>query len=186
MVMELELARAAMTAQAFDAWVHLPENIDQSFELIGGEIYDVVANNYSSLISISIASEFRQFCKGKGLGFVTGADGGYIIGGERFMPDVAFISIARQPEPCRTTYNPQPPDLAVEVLSPTDSPAKIRRKMVSYLLVGVTVWLVDPDAQTVEIFAPGKAVLILGLADTLDGGDILPGFSLPVADVFAR
>ncbi|MGQ9889985.1 MAG: Uma2 family endonuclease [Aggregatilineales bacterium] len=88
---------------------------------------------------------------------MTGADGGYVVGGERYIPDVAFISFTRQPEPSHAAYNPQPPDLAVEVLSPPDKAAVLRIKIVNYLRAGTAVWLVDPAQKTVEIYTPDAA-----------------------------
>jgi Uma2 family endonuclease len=58
-------------------------------------------------------------------------------------------------------------------------------KIQSYLLNGVElVWLIDPETQSISVHAPGQEVLVLGPADALDGGDVIPGFSVPVARVF--
>jgi len=54
----------------------------------------------------------------------------------------------------------------------------------NYLAVGVVVWLIDPVARTVEIYTPGHAVVTLNDGQTLSGGDVLPGFSVPVKDLF--
>ena len=118
------------------------------------------------------------------MGRVTGADGGYIVGDERLIPDVGFVSYTRQPEDPHAAYNPIAPDLAVEVLSPSDSPYVTRLKIASYTHAGTTVWLIDPEQQTVEIYSPDVAPQTLDNSDTLNGGDILPGFTLPVKDIF--
>jgi Uma2 family endonuclease len=71
------------------------------------------------------------------------------------------------------------------VLSPTDKPRDVRRKISNYLATGTIVWLVDPDMETIEIHAPGQPVQVLKIGDTLTGGTLLPGFSLALSEVFA-
>jgi Uma2 family endonuclease len=81
---------------------------------------------------------------------------------------------------------PLAPDLAVEVLSPTDRMGDALAKISMYLQAGVQiVWLVDPSSQTVTVFQPDAAPATLRTGDTLDGGSVLPGFSLPVAEMFS-
>jgi Uma2 family endonuclease len=174
-----------LTAEAFEQIALLTENADKRLEFIGGRIVEVVSNNYSSELGANVLGEFRMFIKGKGLGRVTGADGGYIINGERYIPDAAFISKAKQPAPSRAAYNPIPPDLAVEVLSPTDKPTDVANKVANYLLAGVVLWLIDPDEQLVTVFVPHQTPQKLTMNDTLDGGGVLPGFTLAVKDIFA-
>ncbi|MBN2305584.1 MAG: Uma2 family endonuclease [Anaerolineae bacterium] len=117
-------------------------------------------------------------------GVTTGADGGYEIPGERYIPDVAYVSAARQSEPSENAYGPIPPDLAVEVLSPSNTAHEMRIKIVNYLSVNTTVWVVDPDRRVVEVYVPGQPVRTLAANATLDGGDLLPGFALAVGDIF--
>src|SRR5258708_7808688 len=110
-----------LTVEAFDKIAGLPENADKRLEFIGGAIIEVVTNNYASEIAATILAEIKIYAKTHNLGRVTGADGGYRVSGERYIPDVAFISKMKQPESSHEAYNPNPPDLAVEVISPTDS-----------------------------------------------------------------
>lgn len=122
-----------------------------------------------------------SFLKESGIkGRVTGADGGYQIGEEDYIPDVAFMSAQRQPERPDAAYNPLPPDLVVEVISPTDRDTHLRWKVANYLHAGTTVWVIDPEAKQVEQYVPGAQPGIFGMDDTIDGGDVLPGLSLPV------
>lgn len=122
------------------------------------------------------------------LGWVTSNDTGVIL--ERNPdtvrgPDVAFWGIVRQPEPPEG-YFEIPPDLAVEVLSPDDRRVRVREKIRDYLTNGVkVVWLVDPETRTVTVYAGTLRGTELDAADTLDGGDVLPGFACTVADLFA-
>lgn len=178
------VTRIRYTAAEFDRFASMKENADRRLELVEGEIVEVVSTSYSSETAANLLAEIRLFTKVHKLGRVTGADGGYVVGAERYIPDVAFISFTRQPEPSHAAYNPQPPDLAVEVLSPSDEAAMMRIKVVNYLQAGTTVWVVDPDRLTVEVYTPAAPPRTLTADDTLDGGSILPGFSLAVKDIF--
>ncbi|HEX3050008.1 MAG TPA: Uma2 family endonuclease [Aggregatilineaceae bacterium] len=172
------------TVEEFEHFVMLPENAGKNFEFIGGEIVEIIPNSYSSQVAMQIGAQITLYVNKHCLGFVTGADGGYMIGGERYIPDVGFISKAKQSQPPHDTYIPDAPDLAVEVISPTDQPRPTRIKIIKYLEAGTIVWVVDPETKTVEVYTPGPQVNTLDLSGTLDGGAILPGFTLPVQDIF--
>jgi Uma2 family endonuclease len=124
------------------------------------------------------------FVKQHDLGRVTGADGGYWVSGERYIPDVAVVSKARQPQPSHEAYNPNPPDLAVEVWSPGNKEDEMAIKIANYLAAGTRVWLFRPLERQVVVFLPGQPAKRLGIDGVLEGGDLLPGFSLKVSDIF--
>lgn len=176
-----------MTVEEFEQLVALPENADRRFEYIGGEAVEVVSNQRSSALAYNIGFFIKLYLREEGTGgIVTGADGGYMIGNERYIPDVAYISPARQTEISDQAYGPVPPDLVVEVLSPSNDPDDMRIKVVNYLRAGTTVWIVNPDKRHVEVYAPGQAPERITEDGTLDGGDILPGFTLAVSDIFVE
>jgi Uma2 family endonuclease len=177
--------QSRLTAKEFDEMAGLPENADKRLEFIGGEVIEVVSNNYSSVIAARILMAIGVYTQREKLGFVTGADGGYVVSGERYIPDVAFISKAKQPEPSRETYNSKAPDLAVEVVSPTDALSDIVDKVAGYLAAGTVVWVVYPDKQQAKVYEPGQPVKTVGIDGALDGGSVLPGFKLLLKDVFA-
>lgn len=184
--MVLEVKR--MTAEEFDQYAALPENVERVLEYIGGEIYDVPSNAFASFIAGLILTFINNFIRERGIaGYVTGEAGGYMVAGERYAPDVAFISAARQPELAKEGYNPNPPELAVEVEFPVtpESGRKLLRKMANYLSVGTLLWVVYPETKTVEVYAPGQPVRVLDVNGTLDGGDVLPGFTLAVKAIFS-
>lgn len=178
------------TTQEFEAYIALPENADRLFELISGEIIEKVpSNHYASVIAQLIAFFIQQFIRQHGIeGYVSGEAGGFMIGGDRYAPDVAFISKSRSPEPVRQGYNPTPPDLAVEVETNTTtaSERRLRAKVLRYLDVGVVVWVVYPETQEVEVYNPGQEMQKLGINDMLVGGDVLPGFTLAMKDIFVQ
>lgn len=182
-----DLLTAKMTAEAFDEFVELPENAEKILEFIADELYEVPSNAYSSEIGQNVAFFIKLFLRLNSIpGHVTGESGGFNVNGERYAPDVGYISVARQFKLSRRGYNEFPPELAVEVDYPStrESVRSLRVKIANYLAVGTVVWIVDPELQTVEIYAPGQNVIVLGIDGTLNGGSVLPGFTLSVADVF--
>jgi Uma2 family endonuclease len=181
MTMYLRLA-----VEDFDEWILLPENTDSRFEFIGGEIVEVVSNQRSSAIASIILGEIYIYLRQNPIGFLTAPDGGYEVAGERYMPDVGFISKQKQLSVPDVTYNEHAPDLAVEVVSPTDSSQKLSIKIANYLAAQTVVWAVYPITQEVVVYRPAMPVKVLGLADVLDGGEILPNFQLPVKTIFTQ
>src|SRR5712672_1684827 len=117
-----------LTKDEFYAFALAPENRDRNFEYIAGEIVEVVSNGESSRDGLSLISEVRGYVRKNKLGRCTGADGGYVISGEDYIPDGAFMSYARQPVKNSEAYNPLAPDLAIEMLSPGNSPTEIALK----------------------------------------------------------
>jgi len=178
------IADQTSTLEAFEAIVNLPENADKRFEWVGGEIVEVPSNAYCSMIAARIIRYLGVFVDDHNLGYVTGEAGGYMVDGERYAPDAAYISKARQPQLAQEGYNPNPPDLAVEVISPSDSRGRLSIKLGHYLAAGVVVWVADPDARQIEVYAPGQSLVVVDVNGVVEGGAVLPGFSLAVKDVF--
>jgi Uma2 family endonuclease len=103
-------------------------------------------------------------------------------------PDVAFISFDRWPRNRRRGRGaamPAAPELAVEVVSPTDGAAELAEKVVEYFDAGARlVWVVYPNIERAYVYESSVGARILGRAESLDGGSVLPGFSLPLAELF--
>lgn len=162
-----------MTAEAFDAFALLPENRERRLEWIDGEMTESVSNDTSSNVTSRLMARLEVYVTDHDLGYTTGPDG-------------AFMPKARLAKPSGLAYNPVPPALVVEVLSPTDHPEEVQAKVGLYLDAGIGVWLADPEARSLTVYVPGQGALLLRREDTLDGGDILPGFTLPLSKVFAE
>jgi len=181
-------AERIKTVEAFDEFIVQAQLGDEVYEFIGGEIVEVPSNPYASEVGGTIFFFFKLFIRENNIaGHVTPADGGYQVAGERYAPDVAYISKTRQPELVRKGYNPNPPELAVEVVSDEsniEEQQNLRRKITNYLAANTIVWVIFPVSQFVEIHAPGKKVQILDIDGTLDGGEVLPEFKLAVRDIF--
>ena len=163
---------------------------DEPWELWDGELRKVPGSGMeASEIALIVASLIRPFARGAGV--VTGADGSYTLSREPdtiVVPDAAFVRWARLPDRERTKrYCPVPPDIAVEVQSPTDEPKEMAEKRRLYARAGVPLlWWVDPSRRTVTVYRPGSEPELLTDADALDGGDVLPGLSIAVAEIFAE
>lgn len=168
----------------------MPDPADGSrLELVRGEVVAMPPPKAKHGICCSqIAWLLKTHVLPKKLGWVTSNDTGVVLerGPDTVRgPDVAFWSIERQSE-IPEGYFEIPPDLAVEVLSPDDRRKDVRGKIKEYLFYGVKlVWLVDPEARTATVYRGKPSGTELDEADTLDGGDVLPGFSCKVADLFA-
>lgn len=180
------LEKKHIIVEDFEDFVDLPQNNDKLFEFIGGEIFEVPSNPYSSKISSRINGFLFIYLLNNDIGHLTGEAGGYKVSGERYAPDVAVILYDKQKKLARKGYNNNPPDLAVGVMSPSDSNDQLRIKIVNYQLVGTIVWVVDPNNERVEVYEPGKPVSIIEKTGTLQAESILPGFRLPVKDIFPQ
>jgi Uma2 family endonuclease len=177
--------RSIVSSDEFMEFIERPENSERLYEFIAGEIVEVVSNGRSSALGAYISALISVWVYGSRLGWVTGADGGYEVFGEKYMPDAAFISKVKQPKPYDGAYNPTPPDLVIEVLSPSNRPDAMRIKIANFLNSGAVVWVFDPDKETVEVYTPGKLTSVLSGDDILDGGDLIPGFGIAVKSIFA-
>ena len=170
----------------FEAFVQAPENAERLFEYIGGEIVEVPSNAYASYISGRVFLRIASFVEQHDLGYVTGEAGGYVVNGERYAPDVAFISKARQPELARDGYNPNPPELAIEVDFPSSAATQrsLRFKLLNYLAAGTTVWIVVPELRQVEVYAPGQPPRVYGAGQSIVLAEPLTGLVVAIDDIF--
>jgi Uma2 family endonuclease len=101
-----------------------------------------------------------------------------------YVPDLVYVSREKLPIP---RHLHTAPDLAVEILSPDQHMPAFLDKIQFYLLYGVRlVWVIDPATSTVAVQTPGEEARILHPGDTLDGGQVLPGFSVAVDEIFAQ
>jgi len=100
-------------------------------------------------------------------------------------PDITFFSPERIPATSYATTFWGPPDLAIEITSPSNRVSEIQEKVTDYLDAGVRlVWVVDPPTETVTVYRLGGAARMLRADEVLEGDDVLPGFRLPLASVF--
>ncbi len=123
------------------------------------------------------------------LGVLTGSDAGVWLERDPDTvrgPDIAYFSAAKMPLEARITgYAEVVPDLVVEVVSPNDTRRKVYDKALMWLSYDVAlVWIVQPETRSVDVYRRGPAVVTLDEHDTLDGLDVLPGFTCAVGAIF--
>jgi Uma2 family endonuclease len=151
----------------------------------GHENVEAPSNPFSSHIAALFVGLFFIYLRQNPIAHLTTEGGGYMVAGEPYAPDAAILLKARQPDLSKQGYNPIAPDLAVEVVSPTDRERNLRIKIGNYLAAGTIVWVVYFEGQTVEVYTPGQPVRIPGIDDVLDADEILPGFKLPLREIFS-
>lgn len=178
------------TNEEFLEVAQLPENAEKRLELIDGVIYEMPPSNKRNTITAMRVGRFvGSFVDARGLGYVTGADGGFELRpGTVRQPDVAFIAKERVSNLEGVTFSGAP-DLVIEVISPSESSRDVLDKVRLYLETGAQiVWTMYPEVQVVDAYRlneNGSLVIdTFGINDVLDGGTVLPGFRLAVKDVF--
>ncbi|MGL6097023.1 MAG: Uma2 family endonuclease [Fimbriiglobus sp.] len=185
----LDPAPGTATEKDVIRWLHAADK--RLYELVDGTLVEKAVSYDASVVGGKILQLIANFSDDNGdFGVVAGADGAvkFMKGLVRF-PDVSFVRLDRFPG---GVVPKQPiidlaPDLAVEVLSPSNTRGEITRKLKEYFLAGVRlVWVADPDSHTVRVFTAPDAVTELTEQHTLTGGDVLPGFAVSVAKLFAK
>jgi Uma2 family endonuclease len=160
------------------------------YELVDGVLVEKPMGYFESRLGTVLGWALEQFLSDHDLGIVLGADAPLRLApGLVRLPDVSFISWRHFPsrELPAEQIPDLAPDLAVEILSPGNTEAEMERKLREYFEAGVRlVWLVDPRTRTVRVFTGPGTPVALTEADVLDGGDVLPGFSLSIGEWFAR
>lgn len=159
-------------------------------ELKDGVLVEKAMGYMESGLAAFLAGLLNAFVIPRNLGLVTGADGTVELMADLVrIPDVAFTNWDRLPgRKCPTAPIPQlAPNLAVEVLSRSNTRGEMRVKRQDYFTAGVElVWEIDPDTRTVAVYTSVTDVTTLTETDTLDGGSVLPGFTLRLQDLFAE
>lgn len=170
------------TIEDFQAFVARPENSDRLFELINGEIVEKMPGRTSnSFLAMKLDRKVYPYCLEHNIPcYTSGGDGAYAIQGQVTTPDFAFKTT-----PMSDEYpDPEPPLWVVEIISPTDKAVNIRTKREIYIEAGILYWEMYPDLRRGDVYAPGQPVRTVGMDGILDGGAVLPGFELPVKDIF--
>ena len=171
-----------------DELLAMPRIEGRKFELIRGVLVEKMpTGDPHALVVVMIATILNLFVGPRNLGGVRAGEPGYLleIGPDTVRaPDVAWVAHGRIPEGT-IGYPNLAPDLAVEVRSPSNSIPELQRKAEMWLSFGTRqVWVADPETTTVTIYQTGVDPLTLGEDDTIDGADLLTGFSAPVWNLF--
>ena len=175
--------------------VHTAEDLERlsdegyHYELIKGELREMAppGGTHGSATS-RISYYVSAIVYGQDLGDVFAAETGFLV--SRYpdtvlAPDLAFIAKDRLPDPLPRSYVPVVPDIVLETRSPNDTKREVADKVDRWLALGVRlVWELNPQTRVLTVHRPNQDPHLLGIGDTLDGGDMLPGLSVPVERIF--
>jgi Uma2 family endonuclease len=161
------------------------------YELVRGELRKMVpTGSEHAWISSDLDTGLNLYVKANNLGRVFTGEPGFFLAREPDhvrAPDVAFVrrerieAIGRQ-----SGYWPEAPDLAIEVISPNDRYTEVDEKVADWLAAGTRmVVVVNPRNKTVKVHRSPTDVVTLTIADILDGSDVVPGWQMPITDIFA-
>lgn len=157
-------------------------------ELVDGTLVEKAIGWEESAIAILIARFLGNYADPRRLGTVLGAHGMLrLVPALMRAPDVSFIARGRLKRYKRggERYPSIGADLAVELVSKSNTKAEIARKLTEYFAAGTRLaWVVDPKNETVRVYRSPKEFIVLGTDDILDGGDVVPGFQIPVRELF--
>ena len=159
-------------------------------ELVEGELRMAPTGFNHEDITVQLTARLHAFVTKYKLGIVCGSNlGCWMQSGNLLCPDVSFISRVRVPRSVedRQRYFHGAPDLVIEVVSPWDRDARLREKMADYFASGARrAWVVNSREKSALVYTAADAMRLLRLTDALDGEDVLPGFRLPLAELFAE
>ncbi len=180
-------AVAPMTAEQL---MDLPDD-GQRRELVNGELKQMAPAGFRhGRVAARMARRLDEFVQARQCGAVAGAETGFRLSRQPDTvraPDVSFIAAHRLPsdEDTLDGFLELAPDLVVEVVSPSDRATDVTEKALAWLAAGVALaWIVYPRQRLIAVYTPGGAVVHVGEGEELDGGEVLPGLRLPIADLF--
>jgi Uma2 family endonuclease len=155
-------------------------------ELLDGTLVEKPIGCWEGLIAANLITILGLFVNDRDLGAVFGPDSTMRMKSGRIrLPDVGFVSKSRLPTTCAAVPTLSP-DLAIEVLSESNTADEMNMKLVEYFQSGTKLaWIVDPKTRSVAVHhKPGKPAYTVDEASHIQGGDVLPGLSFPVAEMF--
>ena len=163
------------------------------YELIKGELIKVSPppGYEHGLVAMNIGGPLYEYAKKHRLGNVYAAETGYLLEQNPHTVRAADVSFVRRERIEKALpvkgYWLGAPDLAVEVISPSDTVGRIEGKVEQWLESGARlVWVVSPKMRSVTAYRSLTEIVVLTEKDTLDGGEVVPGFHIPVAEIFAE
>lgn len=178
--------KALLTAEDL---LRLP-TIDRRYELVRGELLEApLAGGGHGSVAMAIGSLLYNYVRANQLGKTFAAETGFILRRNPDTvraPDAAFVASGRLPEgELPTRYLELAPDLVVEVVSPSDRNPEVRDKVEDWLEAGTRlVWVIYPDTRSVAVYRSLEEFENLLVEDSLDGGQVVPGFSCQIRELF--
>jgi Uma2 family endonuclease len=168
----------------------LPTGLGKRYELVAGELREMSPSGWrhGNVVS-NLHARLVAYVSGHGLGMMFGAETGFRLAADPDTvraPDIAFIAKRNIPSKLPAEgYWPGAPDLAIEVLSPSDRTGEVDEKITAWLKAGsAAVWVVDPKLETATVYLPQSKAQIYTADDRLLGEPVVPGFSCAVKELF--
>jgi Uma2 family endonuclease len=162
-----------------------------NFELIKGRLreYMAPASSEHGYFTYDLAFEIGSFVRENRLGYCFASEMGFLLQRDPdtvLAPDFAFVSYERLPKPPARGFVPVAPDMVIETRSPSDRGPAVEEKMREWLSADVRLAIdLVPSRQRLTVYRPGVEPVRLGANDTLEGYDVLPGFTLPLSRLFS-
>lgn len=160
-------------------------------EVVNGRLIMSPKNNFfHERICMRLSAALNTFANERRSGVVLGSSAGFWMKNRNCRaPDISFVTKARLDalmfKPSSRTFFPGAPDLAIEVLSPSNTPTEIQDRLDDFFASGTQMaWIIHPDDQFVEICHSPTSRHILGQGAFLNGEPVLPGFTYPIRDLF--
>jgi Uma2 family endonuclease len=181
-------AQPAALVTAEELW--LSPGCNQRCELVRGEIIEKdPSGGEHGEIATTLAILLGTYIRNQRLGRAYGAETGFILGRNPDTvrgADFAFIAQARLPQAAPIKgFVPMAPDLAVEIVSPSDRTRDVSEKVREYLMAGAgMIWIIEPELRTVTVYRSLQNARILTANDSLSGDEVVPGFTCQVAELF--
>ena len=186
------MSAVLQTPQAVKKWTaeeFYNSPLSKNHELNEGELIEIMPAGFiHGYITQELSYYVLDFVKKNRLGVVVAAETGFIVAEQAFRgADCAFIGNEKLKEfGYPIGFLPTAPDIAVETASPSNSSTEFLSKVDQYLSAGSRlVWVVVPTRRLIYVYRPNDVISVLREADVLDGEDVLPGFKLPLAQLFA-
>jgi Uma2 family endonuclease len=175
-----------VSAMTLEEFLGIPEE-EPSLEFIDGRIEKVSPQKKHGLIAYRLTDRLNRHAEPAGLGLAL-PELRCTFAGRSIVPDVVFllqVHLATDERGELIDETTIPPDLHIEIVSPDRSPRKSRDELVHSTANGCPLgWLIDPEKKTVEVFRAGGPPRLLAADEALEGDPVLPGFHIPVAEVF--
>jgi Uma2 family endonuclease len=175
---------------SLEEFQRLPEEEDR-IELVRGRLVrEPRPGARHGWLTGRLVGELEPFVRERGLGLVV-TETGFLLSDDPPTvrgPDAAFIAAENlPPQGIPDGFWTVAPQLAIEVVSPSNAASEIRQKVLEYLAAGTRlVWVVDPATRSVTAYRSRDEIRLLTVADELDGADVLPGFRLGLSELFSR
>jgi len=183
------MAQTTTTLMTVEEFGRLPDDAARR-ELVRGEVIErTPSGSEHSVIGLAVGSVLRAAARSSRAGRAFGADCGFVLTADPATvraPDAAFVRKERFPRgEVPRSFFVGAPDLAVEVVSPSDTMSELLGKVEEYLAAGTqVVWVVVPERREAYVYRPTDAPQVLGAGDGLTADPVLPGLSIPVAEFF--